>query len=79
MADLKLFEQQTVLTTGKRGTWYYVKVDGKRTAKAICPRCGTIASLDDHFIDGSGRVEPSIECNCGYHRHIFLAGWSANG
>jgi hypothetical protein len=69
------FERQTVLTTGKRGTWYPVIVDGKRTAKLVCPGCGIIANIDDHDIDHDGNVTPSILCDCGYHENVILAGW----
>lgn len=42
-----------------------------------CPGCGKIGSLDDHQINDSGVVSPSVECfyKCGFHKNIQLEGW----
>lgn len=40
-----------------------------------CPN-GHVARLDQHEIDASGRVTPSVQCPiCDFHQNIELAGW----
>ena len=40
-----------------------------------CPTCGGAGSLEHYKITEAGEVHPSVQCECGFHQHVELAGW----
>lgn len=42
-----------------------------------CPKCGEIATIDNHTVDADGKVNPSVVCpyECGFHDYIRLMDW----
>ncbi|WP_139043822.1 hypothetical protein [Allomesorhizobium alhagi] len=60
------------------GTWRPAIRDGFATANICCPKCKQIGSLEpaDHQIAEDGSVSPSVVCDCGFHEHIRLIGWT---
>jgi hypothetical protein len=45
------------------------------TAAITCPDCGGRGMLDKHTITNWGIVNPSVQCDCGFHEMIELRGW----
>lgn len=57
----------------ERGTWFQSTRDGQSQIMLSCPGCGTRASLTEtHEINEAGNVNPSVECDCGYHEFVTL-------
>lgn len=67
-----------------RGTWKPLRLaEGGESATVCCPRCGQVATLEDHTIAPNGDVGPSVVCpwpiqcgNCDWHDTIRLLGWT---
>lgn len=58
--------------------WERVVLNGKTTAKIICPKCATLGYIDEHAIGKCGIVAPSIQCanpDCDFHENVRLLGW----
>lgn len=63
------------------GTWTFLRQSSERTepsARVSCAKCGAMASISDHSIEGDGTVTPSVVCpdECGWHVHVVLEGWA---
>jgi hypothetical protein len=61
----------------ERSKWVRVVINGKTTARVVCPGCGMTFALD-HDIASDGTVTPSMICpikSCGFHEYVKLEGW----
>lgn len=61
----------------RRPRWWPAKVDGKDTARLVCPN-GHFGLLDDHAVAQDGTVSPSVQCpeeGCDFHEEVRLEGW----
>lgn len=57
------------------GTWKPLFAGKAKSATVVCPN-GHLASLEDHQIDESGKVYPSVDCPyCDFHESIQLESW----
>lgn len=80
------------MTTFKRskgrepGTyWPAMRSDRTWTASLVCPSCQQRFSIENHTVDPSGKVSPSVVCvrdlvecpnrRCEFHDHVMLDGW----
>ena len=64
------------------GFWAFIRLSAYTkgpTARVACSKCGEMASLSEHSIDGEGKVTPSVVCprkGCGWHVDVTLRGWA---
>lgn len=76
----KPFDFQPVLAglLLRPGEYRRILSDGKPSARACCPVCGWVATLD-HEIDAQGNVTPSVQCanpQCKFHAEpVRLLQW----
>lgn len=63
---------------GEPGTWCRGTLDGEAVVFLSCESCGRTGPLVEHKVDDDGIVEPSIVCDCGYHRFARLKHWDGN-
>jgi len=73
----------TVLQRRDRGTpltkasWW---LNQDAEISVSCPQCGGIGNLNGHQVTligtGHGLVEPSLQCDCGFHDDVALRDWS---
>jgi len=62
---------------GVKGRWWAVRKKGVIITAAItCPDCGGRGMLEDHTITPWGMVNPSVQCDCGFHEMIELRAWT---
>ena len=65
----------------RAGTWTTRNVLGAGEKPRViigCPTCGRRGVLDDHTVDESGIVSPSVVCPhlaCDFHDYIALKDW----
>jgi len=61
----------------ERQVYETIRTPAKSVVMISCPDCGKFGVLNDHQVDDSGKVSPSVVCphNCGFHEMIRLAGW----
>ena len=64
-----------------KGTWHRDGAPDNILAVSVaCPACGKIAGLEDHKIDVTGEVSPSVVCpreGCIFHDWVTLYGWKS--
>lgn len=59
-----------------KGQWY---LNQSADVSIVCPLCGGVGSLSNHEItligSGDAIVDPSVQCECGFHDDITLKDW----